>query len=112
MNTFAQLIANISQKPIKTDVSNYTLLLSFGYLWQEPLKNPNIPLFILHPLFAPFNPSSQSRTLRYEIGTEFGVVWLLAYTLAPVLDIKNNQITELEYIDIGFLSSETNLSEE
>lgn len=112
MNTFAQLIANISQKPIKTDVSNYTLLLSFGYLWQEPLKNPNTPLFILHPLFAPFNPSSQSRTLRYEIGTEFGVVWLLAYTLAPVLDIKNNQITELENIDIGFLSSETNLSEE
>ena len=56
MNTFAQLIANISQKPIKTDVSNYTLLLSFGYLWQEPLKNPNIPLFILHPLFAHFKP--------------------------------------------------------
>ncbi|MCX2717286.1 hypothetical protein OQH61_06000 [Helicobacter sp. MIT 21-1697] len=116
MTAFAQLIANIAQKPIQTDVSNCALLISFGYLWQKPLKNPNTPLFILHPLFAPCNPSSQSHTLRYEIGTEFGVVWLLAYILAPLLKKQSDNISKLKdklkNLDVGFLSSETNLSEE
>lgn len=112
MKAFVSLLANISQKPIKHDVKGYDTLLSFGYFWQ------NLPdckqLFALHPLFLFDNPSVQ--TLRYEIGTEFGVVWLLAHTLSSMLNASNPLTQDLQatlkHIDIGYLASESNLAEE
>lgn len=115
MRAFAQSIANISQKPIHTQdtqLSSYDMLLSFGYFWQE------IPayrqLFVLHPLFM--QSSSHTQSLRYEIGTEFGLSWLLAQSLSPLLDtslpLSQELNSKLAKIDIGYLASETNIAEE
>lgn len=51
---------------------------------------------VLHPFFA------QGHNFRYEIGTEHGVSALLAHTLGDLL----------ENIDIGYIASECNISEE
>lgn len=113
MKNFASIVAGYASKPIKTDVLGYDTLLSFGYLWDT------IPdckqLFAFHPLFLHKTPP-YVQCLRYEVGTEFGVSWLLAYMLFPLLN-RNNPTTKmlesnLETIDIGYLASETNLAEE
>ena len=112
MKAFASLISKISQKPVKKDFANYDTLISFGYFWEDMPSCRQ--LFALHPLFMPENKSIQC--LRYEVGTEFGIAWLLAYSLSPLLNTTNTFTqelkTKLQLIDVGYLSSETNLAEE
>ena len=112
MKAFATLIEHISQKPIKRDFTPYDTLLSFGYFWHTLPSCER--LFILHPLFVNENKTLQS--LRYEVGTEFGVAWLLAHTLSHLLNVQTPLTQELQaklqHIDVGYLSSESNLAEE
>jgi len=113
---FATQIANITQRNVfntiedKIKQQEYSALVSFGYFWQNDtfFRSPyvkNARKIVLHPIMCNVETS-----LCYEIATEFGVVWLLAYFL---LDdkIKAKEIS-FKSIDIGYLSSETNLSEE
>ncbi|WP_052099829.1 MULTISPECIES: hypothetical protein [Helicobacter] len=112
IQSFATHIFQTSQKPIKKDFADYDTILSFGYFWHTLPADKQ--LFVLHPLFI--NESKAIKSLRYEVGTEFGVMWLLAHTLLHLLegeDSKTNELqTSLEQVDMGYLSSETNLAEE
>ena len=92
MKAFASLISKISQKPVKKDFANYDTLISFGYFWEDMPSCRQ--LFALHPLFMPENKSIQC--LRYEVGTEFGIAWLLAYSLSPLLNTTNTFTQELK----------------
>lgn len=65
---------------------------------------------ILHPFFTP-------NGYNYEIGTEHAVCALLLWGVCENLAKKNNGVQEevlefLESLDIGYLASESNISEE
>lgn len=117
MKAFAEMLSNISNKPIQTTFTNHKTLLSFGYLWEKIDTDSNF--FILHPL--PLRQKSEQIThfARYEVGTEFGVAWLLAHTLLSTFSTNklDSSLTSqlnnmLDNLDVGFLSSESNLAEE
>lgn len=115
MLDFAQSIANIANKPITKDFGSFKSLLSFGYYWQaqdlEHLQDLGREIFILHPLFVDKHLCAED--LRYEIGTEFGVAWLLAYMLTPLLENTSSALKDvLKTLDIGYLASESNIAEE
>lgn len=123
MKAFAQTLSNISNKPIQTTLTKHATLLSFGYLWEKihTDSKPFSQLFILHPL--PLldgleNDKQIAHFARYEVGTEFGVAWLLAHTLlstfqANTADSNMAQLDKLlNDLDVGFLASESNLAEE
>lgn len=112
MKDFASIIANISQKPIKQDISPYRTLLSFGYFWEEQPQCTQ--LFALHPLFT--QNWQNAKALRYEIGTEYGIAWLLADALTFLISTSNPLGKKckdlLQELDIGYLTSESNIAEE
>ena len=117
MKAFAGILSNISNKPIQTNSTSHKTLLSFGYLWEK--IDTDSKLFILHPLPLLENNEQITHFARYEVGTEFGVAWLLAHTLlsafqpngidSPLTSKLNDMLDKL---DVGFLSSESNLAEE
>lgn len=133
LNEFAFVIANISNKQVKITnaidaIKNDESILSFGHFWGKfndiesnadfancadsindannaesgtsLLKNKNT--FIFHPLNLDAN-----NLFNYEISTECGVAWLLLYFL-----VGDKLQNELSQIDLGYLSSESNLAEE
>ncbi|BDB66477.1 hypothetical protein Hc94105_0672 [Helicobacter cinaedi] len=117
MKAFAGILSNISNKPIQTNLTNHKTLLSFGYLWEK--IDTDSKLFILHPLPLLENNEQITHFARYEVGTEFGVAWLLAHTLLSVFQPNgiDSALTSklddmLDKLDVGFLSSESNLAEE
>ncbi|CAM3364652.1 hypothetical protein [Helicobacter labetoulli] len=123
MKAFAQTLSNISNKPIQTTLTQHATLLSFGYLWEKIHIDSKLfsQLFILHPL--PLldgleNDKQIAHFARYEVGTEFGVAWLLAHTLSSTFQANtaDSNIAQLDKLlndlDVGFLASESNLAEE
>lgn len=120
MRAFAEILSNISNKPIQTTLAGYTTLLSFGYLWEK--IDVDSKLFILHPipLLNGLDKNEQiTHFARYEVGTEFGVTWLLVHTLLSAFQVSGadstliSQLNDmLDNLDVGFLASESNLAEE
>lgn len=104
MNNFLSLIAqNASVMPLNNfRREKYTRALSFGLfapLASEILEEDGI---VLHPFFC------NMQNFRYEIGTEYGVSALLCVALLA----QDFLPSEFENLDIGYLASESNISEE
>lgn len=129
MKNFALALSNATQKPILNDFSPFQSLLSFGVFWQDSEVGAEAQAnmqaselkgratFALHPLFLPELESLRdSYALRYEVGTELGVAWLLAHALCHPLTTQDSILhdfsTLLDELDVGYLASESNLSEE
>lgn len=104
MNNFLSLIAqNASVMPLNHfKREKYTRALSFGLfapLASEILQEDGI---VLHPFFC------NVQNFRYEIGTEYGVSALLCEALLA----QDLLAPEFKNLDIGYLASESNISEE
>lgn len=132
MNThlelFAKKLSENTQTSILTEFEDFEYMLSFGYFWEKEntlsyYQTHSHSARILHPLFLEENSQSDVCSIRYEVGTELGVAWLLAYALCNALrksdtkSIKPDSLALsffalLDEVDIGFLASESNLSEE
>lgn len=118
---FAQILSNIANKPISKEISSHALL-SFGYFWDNAFcddthannaQNKMHNVFILHPILHPIISEAHISQVRYEIGTEFGIAWLLAYGLLTHHNALDSELqAKLETLDVGYLSSESNLAEE
>ncbi|MGX3097398.1 hypothetical protein [Helicobacter sp. 23-1046] len=105
MKKFATIL-NANIKPfadIKPDISFVSVGVFPALAHSMTHSSDNI---ILHPFFTP-------NGYNYEIGTEHAVCALLLWGVCENLAKKNDEVQEfLESLDIGYLASESNMSEE
>ncbi|MGX3012074.1 hypothetical protein ACWIUD_11065 [Helicobacter sp. 23-1044] len=88
----------------KSALKNYDFIITLGFYSPALLSKCNV-------CFYPFLDCEADLYVRYEVGTEEGVVALLLYEFADIsADSKLREF--INALDYGYLSAESNVSEE
>lgn len=99
-------MANLSQRVFKMNLSalkKYDFIITLGF-YNPALRHCNV-------CFYPFLDCNADFYVRYEVGTEEGVVALLLYEFADKgADLRLESF--INALDYGYLSAESNVSEE
>lgn len=86
-----------------TKIASFDFIATFGFY--NPIKLPKCDVCLY-----PFLDCESDFYIRYEVGTEEGVVALLLYELNNGTNPKIKHF--VDSLDYGYLSAETNISEE
>ena len=100
-------MANLSQRVFKMNLSvlkNYDFIITLGFYNPALLPHCNV-------CFYPFLDCDADLYVRYEVGTEEGVVALLLYEFADK-GADSRLESFINALDYGYLSAESNVSEE
>jgi len=66
----------------------------------------------MHPLEDALLQNTVTQFVKYEVGTEEGVLALLAQTLTANSDLGENEKAYMDELDMGYLSAETNVGDD
>lgn len=75
-------------------------------------KHHGAKIVYAHPLEDVLMQNVITRMMKYEVGTEEGVMALLAYTILKDADLDEDERRFFEDLDLGYLYAETNIGEE
>lgn len=75
-------------------------------------KHNGAKIAYAHPLEDVLMQNVITQMMKYEVGTEEGVMALLAYTILKDADLDEDERNFFEDLDLGYLYAETNIGEE
>jgi NADH-quinone oxidoreductase subunit G len=75
-------------------------------------KHNGAKIVYAHPLEDVLMQNVITQMMKYEVGTEEGVMALLAYTILKDADLDEDERRFFEDLDLGYLYAETNIGEE
>ena len=75
-------------------------------------KHNGAKILYAHPLEDVLMQNVTTQMMKYEVGTEEGVLALLAETLLKNVDLDDSERAFFDELDLGYLYAETNIGEE
>ncbi|RUM66731.1 MAG: NADH-quinone oxidoreductase subunit G [Sulfurimonas sp.] len=82
------------------------------YAMTEAARHHGAKISYMHPLEDTLMQNTITQFVKYEVGTEEGVVALLALALLQDADLDTEDKNILDQLDEGYLSAESNVGEE
>ncbi len=82
------------------------------YAMTTAAKHNGAKIIYAHPLEDALMQNTITQFLKYEVGTEEGVIALLAKYLLRDADLSDEEKTYFETLDDGYLSAESNIGED
>lgn len=75
-------------------------------------KHNGAKIVYAHPMEDTLMQNVMTQMLKYEVGTEEGVMALLAHTILSDADLDEDERAFFDELDLGYLCAETNIGEE
>jgi NADH-quinone oxidoreductase subunit G len=75
-------------------------------------KHNGAKILYAHPMEDVLMQNVTTQFMKYEVGTEEGVMALLAYAILKDADLDNDERAFFDDLDLGYLYAETNIGEE
>ncbi len=85
---------------------------SVRYALTVSARHRGAKIVYAHPIEDALMQNVVTQNLRYEVGTEEGVVALLAYNILKGVTLSSEHREFLDELDLGYLYAETNLGDE
>jgi len=82
------------------------------YAMTTAARHNGAKVIYMHPLEDALLQNTVTQFVKYEVGTEEGVMALLAQTLATGGDLSESEKAFIDELDMGYLSAETNVGED
>jgi len=82
------------------------------YAMTTASKHNGAKIVYAHPMEDTLMQSTATQFMKYEVGTEEGVIALLAHTILKDADLEESEREFFDELDFGYLYAETNIGEE